>query len=201
MTAPCHSHHGAPPSAWVTRHLGLVASGGHVLDIACGSGRHSRLALAAGHAVTANDRDLSGVADLSGEPGFMALAADLEREGGWPLPRRPFEGVIVTNYLWRPILPRIVAAAGPAGVLIYETFAAGQERLGRPRNPDFLLRPGELLEAVRGRLTPLVYEHVTCCDPLRVVQRIVAVGGSHPALSDPGALPAATEPFRPTSAF
>ena len=93
--------------------------------------------------------------------------------------------MIVTKYLWRPILPDIVGCVARDGLLIYETFAVGNERYGRPSNPDFLLRPGELIDAVRGRLVPIAFEHVTLSNPQRIVQRIAAVGPNHPWLRDP----------------
>jgi SAM-dependent methyltransferase len=147
-----------------------------VLDLACGAGRHTRLFLARGHPVVAVDLDVSGIADLAGTLGLEVLRADLEGGAPFPLAGRRFEGVVVTNYLHRPILPDVVGAVAPGGVLIYETFARGQERFGLPTNPDFLLRPGELLEAVRGRLRVVAYEDVVLDDPRpAAVQRICAV--------------------------
>ncbi len=174
-------------SPWVERFVVGIAPGGVVLDVACGGGRNLRAALAAGHRVVSIDRDLAGVADLAGAAGVRLVQADLE--GGQPFPLRGevFQGVIVTNYLWRPILADIVGAVAADGVLIYETFALGQERIGRPRNPDFLLRPGELIEAVRGRLTVIAFEHCRLSEPERVLQRIVAVGAAHPWLESPPA--------------
>ena len=174
-------------SPWVDRFLAGVAPGGRVLDVACGGGRHLRLALAQGFRVVGIDRDLAGVADLVGRDGVRLVAADLETGAPFPLAGETFDGVVVTNYLWRPLLPAIVAAVGAAGVLVYETFASGNERFGRPANPDFLLRPGELVEAVRPRLIPVAYEHVTLADPPRIVQRIAAVGPDHDWLSAPPA--------------
>ncbi|MFN4087470.1 MAG: class I SAM-dependent methyltransferase [Alphaproteobacteria bacterium] len=163
-----------PPSPWVLRCAPLVRPAGTVLDLACGGGRHARLFLARGNAVTAVDRDLAGVADLEGAPRFAAVAVDLEDGSPWPA-GGPFDAVVVANYLHRPLFPAIMAAVAPGGVLIYETFAAGNERFGRPANPDFLLRPGELLDAVRGRLTVLAYEHGREDDPRpAVVQRLCA---------------------------
>jgi SAM-dependent methyltransferase len=158
----------ASPAEWVTRFAGLVRPGGTVLDVAAGGGRHSRLFVRAGCQVLAVDRDISG---LVPEPGLEVLQADLEA-GSWPFGERRFDGIVVTNYLHRPLLPRLVAAT--AGVLIYETFAVGNERFGRPSNPDFLLKPGELLEAVRGQLTVRAYEHGEVPGPA-VKQRICAV--------------------------
>jgi SAM-dependent methyltransferase len=162
-------HLSTRPSAWVARFVNLVRPGGTVLDLAAGGGRHSELFLAHGHEVLAVDRDVSNLAPA---PGLEILQADLEG-APWPLGERRFDGIVVTNYLHRPLLPRLVAAVAPGGALIYETFAVGNERFGRPRNPDFLLKPGELLEAVGGRLTVRAYEHGEV--PGAVIQRIAAV--------------------------
>ena len=163
------------PSAWVERFAGLVPAGEPVLDLACGGGRHARLFLERGHPVTALDRDLSGLAELAERPGLEVIEADLEGGGGIPLPGRRFAGVVVTNYLHRPLLPAIVAAVAPGGCLIYETFAQGNERFGKPSNPDFLLAPGELLEAVRGQLRVLAYEDLIVKEPRpAAVQRLCA---------------------------
>lgn len=185
-------------SPWVERFLHGIKAGGRVLDVACGSGRHLRLAHVAGYTVTGVDRDLSGVADLSGSERVRFVKADLEAGGLDPLRDHlggeTFDGVIVTNYLWRPILPDIVARVAVGGALIYETFAVGNERVGRrkPSNPDFLLKPGELLETIRPALVAIAYEHVSLCTetlgaslPARVVQRIVAVGPEHPWVTIP----------------
>lgn len=177
-----------PPSRWVVRFIGGVRSGGRVLDLACGGGRHLRLALERGLAVTGIDRDLSRVSDLEGCPGVSLVAADLEDGRPFPLAGQAFDGVIVTNYLWRPILPDIVGAVAHDGILIYETFAAGNERYGRPRNPAFLLRPGELIGAVTPKLTPIAFETAKEKNPPRVIQRIAAVGPDHIWLNDPPAL-------------
>jgi SAM-dependent methyltransferase len=162
-------HLSTTPSAWVERFVNLFRPGGNVLDLAAGGGRHSRLFLARGHTVLAVDRDVS---NLTPAPGLEILEADLEG-GPWPLVGRQFDGVVVTNYLHRPLLPLLVMAVAPGGALIYETFAVGNERFGRPRNSDFLLRPGELLDAVRGQLTVRSYDHGEV--PGAVIQRIAAV--------------------------
>lgn len=167
------------PSPWVSRFLAPAAPGQVMLDVACGGGRHLRAARAAGYAVIGIDRDLSGVADLACAADVRLIAADLEAGAEFPVPPGSCDGVIVTNYLWRPLLPAIVAAVAENGVLIYETFASGNERYGRPSNPDFLLQPGELLEAVRPCLVAIAYEHGTLMEPHRVVQRIAAVGRLH----------------------
>jgi SAM-dependent methyltransferase len=169
-------HEPLPPSPWVLRHAGLVPLGRPVLDLACGSGRHSLVFLAGGHPVTAVDRDLSGIAALTDRPGLTALEVDLETGAPWPFGAGSFGGMVVTNYLHRPILAGIVAAVEPGGALIYETFAAGNETFGMPSNPDFLLQPGELLEAVRGRLEVVAYEHRIVSQPRQAkIQRLAAV--------------------------
>ena len=171
---------GSDPSPWIARFAELVPAGGRVLDVAAGGGRHTRFFLERGHAVTVVDRDTSGVADLRDDPNVEILEFDLEAGEPWPFPGRAFDGVVVTNYLWRPVLPDIVAAVAPGGVLIYETYARGNERFGKPRNPDFLLKPGELLDAVRGTLRVVAYEDLILADPPRAVQRIAAVRPSEP---------------------
>ncbi len=170
------SHAGLEPSAWVLRFAPLVPEGGPVLDLAAGAGRHARFFLSHGHPVVAADRDVSALADLAGRRDVEIAPVDLESGGPWPFGRRRFAGVVVANYLHRPLLPAIVAAVAPGGLLIYETFARGNERLGRPRNPDFLLRAGELLDAVAGRLEVIAYENLEVSEPRpAVVQRIAAV--------------------------
>ena len=164
------------PSAWVRRFAGYVPPGGRVLDLACGAGRHSRLFLERGHPVMAVDRDLNGLGDLAGRPGLETLEVDLEDGRPFPLAGQEFAGVVVANYLYRPLLPALVEAVGLGGALIYETFARGNERFGRPRNPDHLAKPGELLEAVRGVLRVLAYEDLIIERPKpAAVQRICAV--------------------------
>ena len=163
------------PSPWVVRFLSLLPPGGEVLDLACGAGRHTALLAARGHPVVAVDRDTRQLGELAAAPHVTALAADLEGPAGWPLGGRRFAGVVVTNYLHRPLLPAIVASVAPGGLLLYETFARGNERFGRPANPDFLLQPGELLAAVAGRLVVLAYEHGQVAAPRpAVIQRIAA---------------------------
>ena len=167
------------PSDWVQRFYGGIKHGGVVLDVACGSGRHFPLLLANGCHVVAIDRDLTQAHAFALRPNIELIAADLENGAPFPVRGRNFDGVIVTNYLWRPILADIVAAVAPDGVLIYETFGCGQERLGRPSNPDFLLRPGELLDVVLPHLRVIAFEHARLHGPDRVVQRITAVGLQH----------------------
>jgi SAM-dependent methyltransferase len=176
-------HGTGTPSDWVVQYASQIPvtlknsqkSGESVLDLACGKGRHTRYLLSLGHRVTAVDRDTEGLRDRSDHPALEIIEADLEASGGWPLGNRQFTGVVVTNYLWRPLLPQIVEAVAPGGVLIYETFGQGNERFGRPRNPDFLLRPGELEEAVAAKMTVVAYAHEERSTPRpAVVQHICA---------------------------
>lgn len=135
------------PSPWVARFAPLIPTGGAVLDLACGSGRHSRLLAGRGHPVCAVDRDAEALAGLADVAGVAPLAADLEGplDAPWPLAGRRFAGIVVTHYLHRPRLPDLAALLATPGVLIYETFMAGNERFGKPSRPDFLLQPQELL--------------------------------------------------------
>jgi SAM-dependent methyltransferase len=167
------------PSAWVVRWLSLLPTGGSVLDVAAGGGRHTRVLADRGHRVTAVDRETAALEDLEGRAGVEVVTADLEA-APWPFAERRFDAVVVTNYLHRPLLPTLVSSVAPGGVLLYETFARGHERHGRPSNPAWLLRSGELLETVRGELRVIAYEDVELPRPA-CVQRIVAVRGSAPA--------------------
>jgi SAM-dependent methyltransferase len=145
------------------------------LDLASGYGRHLGLLLELGHTVDAVDRDPDAIRACAGPKGVRALQYDLEA-APWPYPGALFDGIIVTNYLYRPLLPCLVESLRARGVLIYETFAEGNQLFGRPSNPDFLLRPGELLELARERLRVLAYEHLQIAQPKpAVVQRICAV--------------------------
>ena len=180
MTALPADHRIDAPSAWVERFAPLIRDGGTVLDLACGFGRHCRCLAGRGLRVTAVDRAPEAIATLQDIPGVAATVADLEG-GPWPFPGRRFDAVVVTNYLWRPLFPALLDSLEPAGVLLYETFAAGNERFGKPSNPDFLLRPGELLEVVRGRLAVIAFEDVCVEVPKpAMVQRICAIGALHP---------------------
>ena len=173
---PDHHHEFEPASPWVRRFAGLVAPDGAVLDVACGTGRHARLFLERGNPVVCVDRYNAGIVDLQDRDNFEFVDADLEAGGPWPLGEREFAAVVVTNYLYRPLFPSLIDALTVGGVLIYETFALGNERFGRPSNPNFLLRPGELLAAVEGRLQVVDYEHGEVSTPHpAVVQRIAAV--------------------------
>lgn len=170
--APPDSHGKAPPSPWIERFAPLVPAGGTVLDVACGSGRHSELFLGRGYHVVAVDRDVSR---LHPRPSLEIIEADLEQGNSLPIADRRFDAVVVANYLYRPLLPALIEAVAPQGLLLYETFALGNERFGKPSNPNFLLKPGELLDAVHGRLRVLAYEDLTVEQPNpAAVQRIAA---------------------------
>ncbi|SAK79330.1 type 12 methyltransferase [Caballeronia pedi] len=164
------------PSQWVTRWAHLVARGGAVLDVASGRGRHARWLAARGFAVLAVDRDAEALASMSSLVGIDTLTADIEG-ASWPLPGdRTFDAVVVTNYLHRPLFGHLIDALAPGGVLIYETFAAGNGSIGKPSNPAFLLEPGELLDAVRGQLRVIAFEDGFIEDPRPAyVQRICAI--------------------------
>jgi SAM-dependent methyltransferase len=169
-----HAHGPDRPSDWVANWAHRIAPKGTVLDLACGSGRHSRFLAARGYRVCAVDRDPRALAALNGIEGVSVRQADLEN-GSWPLDGLKFDGVVVANYLHRPLFPRILDALVPAGMLIYETFAAGNERFGKPSNADFLLRAGELLDIVRGRLRVIAYEDLEVAEPgPACIQRICA---------------------------
>jgi SAM-dependent methyltransferase len=159
------------PSPWIVRWAPLIARGGTVLDVAAGGGRHTVWLAARGHRVTAVDRDAEAMATLAGRA--EAVTADIEG-GFWPFAGRTFDAVVVANYLWRPLLPELTAALAPGGVLLYETFAAGNETVGRPKRPDFLLAHGELLATAAG-LRIVAYEDGFLSDPDRFVQRLAAV--------------------------
>lgn len=164
-----------PPSAWITRFSEQAV--GPVLDVACGSGRHTKLFVERGHAVTAVDRDTSRLGEIAAHPRVSVIEADLEKDvDPWRPAPAAFGTVVVTNYLWRPLLPALVAALAPGGMLLYETFAEGNERFGKPSNPDFLLVPDELKNAVAGKMDVLAYEHGEVSAPHpSVIQRICAL--------------------------
>ena len=183
-------HHTGPlaaPSPWLVRWSHLLAPRSRVLDVACGSGRHLHYLHTLGHHGTGVDLDISAARSLA--PHSELIQADLESQP-WPLHDgqgpRLFDGIVVCNYLWRPLWPSLLASLAPGGVLLYETFASGQEQWGRPRNPDFLLQPGELLTQCQA-LQIVAYECGLEPDLPRVVQRIAAV---HSGASDFAASPA-----------
>ena len=180
-----NTHGLEPPSAWVQRWSHLVPPGGSVLDLACGHGRHMRWFAQRGHRVTGVDRSPEAIAAVA--PWGTALQADIEN-APWPLMDNDqvqrFDAVVVTNYLWRALLPMVLQSVAMGGVLIYETFAAGNETVGKPARPDFLLQAGELLRACAD-LRVVAYEDGYLDMPPRFVQRIAAVRASPLATLEP----------------
>ena len=186
LTPPPESHpHPTEPSPWVVRFAPLLPAGARALDLACGGGRHARYLMARGARLTCIDRDVSAVAQLANDA--EVLQADLEDGRPWPLQGRTFDAVVVVNYLVRPLLPSLIGAVSAGGLLLYETFAVGNERYGRPRSADHLLRAGELLEAVAGQLQVVAYEAGLEDRPSgpRVVERICAARADHPITLPP----------------
>lgn len=177
-----HSHESRTPSAWVARWAPLVQPGGTVLDLACGSGRHARHFAALGHTVLAVDRNADALAALRDVKRVETQVADLE-EQPWPYSPAQFSAVVVANYLHRPLFPHLIESLAADGVLIYETFMVGNERYGKPSNPAFLLRSGELLERVAGKLSIVAFEQGTVQGGQpAVVQRLCAVRAADPQI-------------------
>jgi len=166
-----------PPSAWIRRWAHLVKPNGTVLDVACGLGRHAYYFHQLGHPVTVLDRAQAAIESIAIDVRVCEkVVADIENDA-WPLAGRDFNAVVVTNYLWRPLLPNLLLSVAACGVLIYETFAAGNETVGRPSRPDFLLQPGELLEICKDLRVVAFEDGFSSGDdgPPRFVQRIAAV--------------------------
>ncbi len=163
------------PSPWVARWAALVVAG-PVLDLACGEGRHARLFAARGHDVVAVDRNSNALEALAGVPRVQTLQADLEDGSPWPLAGMRFGAIVVTNYLHRPLFPAILASLASGGVLIYETFMLGNERYGKPSNPQFLLRAGELWSELGAKLEVRAFEQGQIAHPKpAMIQRLCAI--------------------------
>ncbi|MFD2206885.1 class I SAM-dependent methyltransferase [Kiloniella antarctica] len=163
------------PSPWVLRFAPHIPEGSNVLDLACGSGRHARLFLMAGHYVSALDKNTEGLADIKDLPGAEVITADLEDGSPFPLAGKQYGGIVVTNYLFRPLLPLLPDLLSIGGILIYETFMEGNEHFGRPSKPKFLLHSQELLDCFHGTLSITAYEEAIIGTPKpAVVQRICA---------------------------
>lgn len=172
---PEPTHGQSEPSPWILRFSEQIPAGEEVIDIACGKGRHGRLFLEKGHPVVFVDIDTDGLDDLGGRSDVSVIETDLETDGFWPFAGHAYAGVIVTNYLWRPILPKIIDLVAPGGLLLYETFAVGNEAFGKPSNPDYLLKPDELRDAVDGKLDVLAFEQLETKTPRpAVIQHIAA---------------------------
>ena len=173
-------HQALVPSHWVERFAALLDPQSRVLDLACGYGRHARFLAARGHHVLAVDRDEAALAVLSSITGIQTRSADLE-QGAWPFGGTRFDAIVVTHYLHRPLLQPLLDALSPRGVLLYETFAQGNEVFGRPANPDFLLQPDELLERFGPALRVIAFEQGQFDQPFpAVIQRICATGRERP---------------------
>ena len=157
-------------SPWVTRHAPLIPKGGQVLDVACGKGRHTRYLNELAYQVVATDKDLSGIHDLKGNRNIELIETDLE-SGNWPFKKSQFTGIIITNYLYRPHFPDIARSLAPNCLLIFETFAAGNEKFGRPHNPDYLLQANELLRAFMNTLDIITFEHAYDAHPHPAVRQ------------------------------
>ncbi len=178
------SHDLGTASPWVQRWSHLIRPQGRVLDVACGNGRNMRYLSELRFEVTGIDRSEQALHN-AGHYGDTVLA-DIEN-APWPLQDefniRTFDAVIVTNYLWRALFPVIESSLSAGGVLIYETFAQGNETVGKPSRPDFLLRPGELLNAFKS-LHVVAYEEGFLASPDRFVQRVAAVRSAPVAAQD-----------------
>ena len=171
-----HLDEARAPSDWVVRFARHIHKGGDVLDLACGSGRHTKFLLEAGHPVIALDRNLDRLGNLRQHARVEAVEADLETGTAWPFSGRRFAGIVVTNYLHRPLFQNLADALEDNGVLIYETFADGNQAFGHPRNPDFLLQREELLIFSQPELRVIAFEDILVTDPYPAgIQHIAAV--------------------------
>ena len=180
MTQQPDPHASDEPSPWIARFAPLIPSGARVLDVAAGRGRHARFFAARGARVVAIDRDPAAGKALADVPGIDVRTCDLEA-GPWPFQHESFDAIVVVNYLHRALFAPLLASLAPEGVVLYETFAAGNAAFGKPSNPDFLLLPHELFDFARGALTVIAFEQgVVTRDRRAVVQRIAAVGRARP---------------------
>ena len=181
-----NTHKSEEPLDWIARFVPLVKSDGTFLDVACGNGRHARYLINLGYQVTAMDRDISAIRKSKNADSIELIEADLEDGSPWPLGSRKFDGIIVSNYLYRPLFPAIIDALDDDGILIYETFSLGNEKYGRPSNPNFLLKPGELLSACSDELRVIAYEDGLLKTPSPAVkQRICAIKSPFDGLPSP----------------
>jgi SAM-dependent methyltransferase len=162
-------------SGWVQRWQHLLPAGARVLDVACGTGRHMAWLAHRGYACTGIDISAEALAEANRYG--KTVQADIE-SGPWPLVEnglpKTFDVVLVANYLWRPLFPVLLQSLAPGGLLLYETFAQGNETVGKPSRPDFLLQTGELLRLCQG-LRIVAFEDGFLPSPERFVQRVAAI--------------------------
>ena len=162
-------------SAWVRRFYDQIPKTGLILDLAGGSGRHTRFLTQKGFKLLLLDNDIAKAKDLQGVENIVLMEYDLEDGSTLPFPKSSFQGVVVTNYLYRPIFPQLLNLLDDGGILIYETFAVGNEKYGRPTNPDYLLKSGELISLVSSQMRIIAYEECLVGRPAKAyVQRITA---------------------------
>ena len=162
-------------SAWVRRFYDQIPKNGLILDLAGGSGRHTRFLTQKGFKLLLLDNDIAKAKDLQGVENIVLMEYDLEDGSTLPFPKSSFQGVVVTNYLYRPIFPQLLDLLDDGGILIYETFAVGNEKYGRPTNPDYLLKSGELISLVSSQMRIIAYEECLVRRPAKAyVQRITA---------------------------
>jgi SAM-dependent methyltransferase len=162
-----------PVAPWIDKHATAIPNDKPVLDLACGKGRHSLFLLNKGYDVTAVDIDIEAISAHQGREGLTILQADLEAKR-WPFAENSFSGIVVVNYLWRPLFAEIEAALMPGGVLLYDTFRQGNEKFGRPSNPDFLLAPGELMQVFGSSLEVIDYFDGTIEKPSPACRQSIA---------------------------
>lgn len=162
-----------PVSPWILKYGSLIPKERPILDVACGSGRHSFYMQDLGYEVVAVDKDITAINANQFQSNISIFEADLERYL-WPFSEQIFSGVIVVNYLWRPLFQNIIDSVVPGGVLLYDTFAQGNEKFGRPRNPDFLLAPEELKNLCRKKFDIIDYFHGVTKSPEPAMRQSIA---------------------------
>lgn len=162
-------------SEWVRRYYRQFPKNGFILDLAGGTGRHARFLSQKGFKILLVDNQISKAKDLQNVEGIKLVECDLEDGNSLPFPASTFQGIVVTNYLYRPIFPQLLCLLEVGGILIYETFAVGHEKYGRPTNPDYLLKSGELINLVSPQMRVIAYEEHSITRPTKAyVQSLVA---------------------------
>ena len=178
-----HTSNHSKPSEWVRKYANLISHGGAVLDLACGSGRHTRFLLERGIKVTALDYDISQLKDITNTKNLKTIEHNLEGSSPWPFASQAFDGIVVTNYLHRPLFPKIVESLAHKGVLIYQTFAVGNEEYGRPRNPEYLLSDDELLKVFGKHLHVVQYSYGFIKQPSPAVMQSICCINNKPLIN------------------